>query len=75
MCSLAVSTRYLLTEFKQFCSLVLGGLAEKDAVVIGPLWDAVLYLIDSNKVINIGTSPIRMFQNKDKSGYFFESIK
>ena len=50
ICSLASSTHHLNDSFKQFSPLVLGGLAEKDSIVVGPLWDAVLYLLDSDKV-------------------------
>ena len=54
VCSLADSTHYLSSDYKHFTSLVLGGLSEKDPVVIGPLWDAVLYLIDTHKVTCTG---------------------
>ena len=50
VCYLAESTHYLSTDTKHVTTLVLGSLAESDAIVIEPLWDAVMYIIDKHKV-------------------------
>lgn len=35
-----------------FCGVVLGSLGEKEPVVVGPLWEAALLVVDINHVRN-----------------------
>ena len=41
---------FVTSHARLFCGVVLGSLGEKEPVVVGPLWEAALLLVDLNHV-------------------------